>query len=229
MVDVLARLNPLAIAHLVFFIGFIPWVVLRRSGRARPPNPALRLHHYRYVCTQFALFALFSGVVARSLHIPLGGAPRHPLLDWTAAAALAALFYFSLAPYRRERIARRDPHALLLAPSPDRVGWWALVSLLAGVVEEFTYRGVASSILLWAGAPVWAAVLVVSAAFGLAHAGRGWVHVAVTFGIGALLHVLVLASGSLWPAMAAHAVYDFFAGLSFGRMAREEAWSPDAA
>jgi len=64
-------------------------------------------------------------------------------------------------------------------------------------------------------------VLAVSAAFALGHADRGWFHVAATFGIAALLHLLVLVSGSLWPAMAAHAVYDFFAGWSYGRMARE--------
>jgi len=33
--------------------------------------------------------------------------------------------------------------------------------------------------------------------------------------------VLVIATGSLLPAMAAHAVYDFLAGWSYGRLARE--------
>jgi hypothetical protein len=133
-----------------------------------------------------------------------------------------ALFYYALAPYRRLRVARRDPRAFMTAPGPGQLGWWALVSLSAGVAEELAYRGVASAILLYAGLP----------AVGRGPGRERRVRPSRTrtaagstsrqrSGIGALLHVLVLASHSLWPAMAAHAVYDFFAGMSYSRMVRE--------
>ena len=217
----MTRLAPLAVLHLAFFLVMIPALVLRRAGRVPAPDPAKRLQHYRAVCVSLAIFGLFSWLVAWRLGIPLWGAPRNPVLAWGGAAALIALFYYALAPYRRRRIARRDLRAFTTAPGPGELGGWALVSLFAGVAEELTYRGVASAILLYAGLPAWAVVLVVSTAFGLGHADRGAFHILATFGIGALLHVLVLASGSLWPAMAAHAVYDFFAGWSYGRMVRK--------
>jgi membrane protease YdiL (CAAX protease family) len=216
----LRPIGPLPLAHLALFLGFVPWASLRATKAARAPDPAKRLRHYWNVCAELAVFGALSWYVAWRIGLPLWGAPRHAPLAWIAAADLVALFYFGLAPYRRMRIARRDPRAFMTAPGPGQLPWWALVSLLAGVAEELTYRGVASAILLYAGLPAWAVVLVVSAAFGLAHANRGRIHVAATFSIGALLHLLVIASGSLWPAMAAHAVYDFLAGWSYGRMAR---------
>jgi len=217
----LRPIGPLPLLHVALVLVFIPWSTLRARRTAPAPDPSKRLKHYRDVCTMLVLFGLLSWLVAWRTGIPIARAPRQPLLTWAAAAALVALFYYALAPYRRLRVARRDPRAFMTAPGPGQLGWWALVSLSAGVAEELAYRGVASAILLYAGLPAWVVVLLVSAAFGLAHANRGWIHVAATFGIGGLLHVLVLASGSLWPAMAVHAVYDFLAGVSYGRMVRE--------
>lgn len=216
----MTRLAPLAVLHLAFFLVMVPALVLRRVGHAPAAAPANRTQHYRAVCVSLAMFGLFSWLVAWRIGIPLWRAPARPLPAWAGAAALVALFYYALAPYRRRRIASRDPRAFMTAPGPGELGGWAMVSLFAGVAEELTYRGVASAILLYAGLPAWAVVLVVSTAFGLGHADRGGFHIVATFAIGAFLHVLVLASGSLWPAMAAHAVYDFLAGWSYGRMAR---------
>ena len=219
----LRPIGPLPTLHVALVLVFIPWSTLRAARTAPAPDPSKRLQHYRNVCSMLVVFGLFSWLVAWRTGIRLASAPRQPLLAWAAAAILVALFYYALEPYRRLRVARRDPRAFMTAPDPGQLGWWALVSLSAGVAEELTYRGVASAILLYAGLPAWAVVLLVNAAFGLAHATRGWIHVAATFGIGALLHILVLWSGSLWPAMAAHAVYDFFAGMSYSRMVRETA------
>jgi len=217
----LRQVDPLALIFLTLLFVMIPVAGLRRARTAPAPNPGRRLRYYRLICVQLACFGLLSWCVAWKLRIPLGHLPRSPLLAWAGAGALVALFYYALEPYRRRRIARGDMRTFTMAPGEGQLGGWAMVSLCAGVAEELAYRGVASSILLYAGLPAWAVVLLVSAAFGLGHADRGWFHVAATFGIGALLHVLVITSGSLWPAMAAHAVYDFFAGWSYGRMARE--------
>jgi membrane protease YdiL (CAAX protease family) len=217
----LRQVDPLALIFLTFLFVLIPVAVLRRARTAPAPDPGRRLLYYGLICVQLACFGLLSWCVAARLRIPLWHLPRSPLLAWAGAGALVALFFYALAPYRRARIARGDMRAFTMAPGKDQLGAWALVSLSAGVAEELTYRGVASAILLYAGLPAWAVVLAVSAAFALGHADRGWFHVAATFGIAALLHLLVLVSGSLWPAMAAHAVYDFFAGWSYGRMARE--------
>lgn len=223
MMRLLDDLGPAAILFLVYFLVAIPLAVLRRRGAGPELDPTKRRQHYQRVIVQLALFGALSGLVAWRNRLALAGLPREPLWTWAAAAALVGLFFLATAPYRRLRVARGDRRALMTAPGPGDVPWWAAVSLAAGVAEELTYRGVASTLLLLAGMPAVTVVLVVSAAFGLAHALRGWAHVGVTFAIGALLHVLVLASGSLWPAMAVHAVYDFLAGLSYSRLVRRAA------
>jgi membrane protease YdiL (CAAX protease family) len=219
-------LAPVSVVYLAFVLVMLPWVAIRRVRSAPAPDPMKRVQRYRALCVQLAIFGLLAGLLAWRLGIPAWGAPRQPLLAWGGAVGLTALFYYGFAPYRRYRIRRRDPGAAMTAPGPGQLRWWALVSSLAGLAEELSYRGVASAILLHAGLPAWAVVLMVSAAFGLGHADRGPVHVAATFAIGALLHVLVLATGSLWPAMATHAVYDFLAGWSYGRLEQRAAANP---
>ncbi len=85
------------------------------------------------------------------------------------------------------------------------------VSLTAGVVEEIVFRG----FVLWyltAFMPVWAAILVSSIAFGLAHSYQGIQGIGRTAGAGAVLAVLFVVSGSIWLPIAVHALFDMIQG-----------------
>ena len=67
-----------------------------------------------------------------------------------------------------------------------------------------------------------AAVAICVVLFALGHANQPWrmvVIALVPMSVG--LHYLVLWSGSLYPAMATHFLYDFCAGFLFIRLARE--------
>ena len=100
--------------------------------------------------------------------------------------------------------------ALMPRTKPERL-LFALVSISAGCVEEFLYRG----FLTWYFTTLWgpvAALLASSAVFGLAHAYLGRAHVLRTAVVGLLLGLVVLASGSLWSAIAIHAAMDLVAG-----------------
>lgn len=104
--------------------------------------------------------------------------------------------------------------AELMIPMTDRErrGFW-LLSVSAGVCEEVIYRG----FLLWligAWAGLVAAVLISTAMFGFMHIYLGAAHVPRTAIIGLVLALIVVASGSLWPAIIVHTAID----LNFGEM-----------
>jgi membrane protease YdiL (CAAX protease family) len=85
----------------------------------------------------------------------------------------------------------------------------AVISILAGVGEEALFRGVLQGYVA-SSLGVIPALLIVSAVFGLVHPVT--VAYAVMAGmIGLYLGVLTVWSGTLVPAMLAHALYDFVA------------------
>jgi len=88
-----------------------------------------------------------------------------------------------------------------------------------GVYEEVFARGLllARCRLLFAGA--WLPVVASSLLFGLGHLYQGWLGVAQTSLIGLVLAVLTLRWGSLWPAIAAHALLDIFSVIVMREMA----------
>jgi membrane protease YdiL (CAAX protease family) len=93
---------------------------------------------------------------------------------------------------------------------------WVGVSAAAALGEELVFRGVTVTLLSQLFGNWLFAAVVTSIAFGLAHAVQGWVnsfHVAL---FGMAFHLLVLATGDLWMAMAVHFVYDVVTGFYLG-------------
>lgn len=100
----------------------------------------------------------------------------------------------------------------LLIPVTDRErrGFW-LLSVSAGICEEVIYRG----FLLWlitAWTGLIAAILLSTAIFGFMHIYIGVAQVPRTAVVGLVLALIVVASGSLWPAMIIHAAIDLSSG-----------------
>jgi hypothetical protein len=114
---------------------------------------------------------------------------------------------------RVKRIEMGSPHVEKLAPhSRSELGWWAAVSVSAGVCEEFIFRGY----LLWAFQPLfglWGAALFSIVVFAAAHAYQGANGILATGVVGALLTLVVLICGSLWAAIALHTLIDLGTGL----------------
>lgn len=85
----------------------------------------------------------------------------------------------------------------------------ALVAALAGLGEELLFRGVIQTAL--AGhLPLWVAVLVTAAIFGLAHFLTATYAVFAAI-VGAYLGSLFVVTGNLLAPILAHALYDFVA------------------
>ncbi|HSY48354.1 MAG TPA: CPBP family intramembrane glutamic endopeptidase [Thermoanaerobaculia bacterium] len=114
---------------------------------------------------------------------------------------------------RSKRIKLGNPHVERIAPhTRSELGWWMALSLTAGVCEELIFRGY----LIWAFQPMvglWGAAAVSVAVFAVAHAYQGVSGIFATGIVGGLLTLVVLMSGSLFPAMALHAIIDIGQGL----------------
>ena len=84
-------------------------------------------------------------------------------------------------------------------------GMILVAALLGPFAEEVLFRGVVYPGLRHALGP-WAAVPLSAALFGLGHRYAGWAAVGVTGAMGVAFALLTELSGSLWPAVLAHAL-----------------------
>jgi membrane protease YdiL (CAAX protease family) len=125
--------------------------------------------------------------------------------------ALGLLDFFPIAPLERVRQVAEDAIGQMF-PQP-RIWQLALVALAAGLGEELMFRGLLQAGLArWLTIPggVWLALAAASLVFGAFH----WLN--TTYAIlaalaGVYFGWLLIATGSLWPPIVAHALYDFAA------------------
>ncbi len=147
----------------------------------------------------------------------------------TAVLGLAALALLGVMAFRlrhasfeekqaqREKLGELEP----FLPQDDRdLRSFFALSVTAGVVEELLYRG----FVLWVLAqwmPLWAAVLLSSLAFGLAHSYQGVGGMLRTGLMGLLFAGLFVASGSIWLPMLFHALFDIVQGVQIRELFRD--------
>jgi uncharacterized protein len=207
------------------------WSWPRTMRAAASGVPGTRLRHYREVMIVEWAFTLGLlgcwAFLGRSwAQLRLSEAPAGRLaLGLVLAAAMLALQWLQ----RRKILAR--PELLeqvrgklanaeaLIARTPGELGRFKLLSLTAGICEEILYRGfVMWYVAAWCppGWPAWlqttVAVVGSSALFGFAHIYLGPAHVVKSALAGLLLALIVVGTGSLWPAMMIHAMVDWFSG-----------------
>lgn len=107
-----------------------------------------------------------------------------------------------------------------LAPqTPTENRLFDMVSITAGVCEEILYRGLLLATLV-SLVGTWPAVAITSLIFGLGHAYQGISGIVKTGLIGLVLALLTVSSGSLFIAIALHAVVDLTSGRIMGRALR---------
>ena len=119
--------------------------------------------------------------------------------------------------------------ANVLAPetSGERRGFW-LLSFTAGICEEILFRGFLMWLIAqWTG--LVAAVILSSILFGCAHIYLGTAYVPKVAIVGLLFALVVVASGSLWPAIVIHAAMDLSSGEISFRVARAASATVEAA
>ena len=133
------------------------------------------------------------------------------ILALTIHYARTALRIARIESGKRVKIANPDM-ARLSPRTQSEMAWWVALSLSAGFCEEFIFRGyliwVFQGVIGWWGAAAISVVL-----FAIAHAYQGAKGILATGVLGFLFTLVVLISGSLWPAMALHALIDIGEGL----------------
>ena len=140
------------------------------------------------------------------------------LVGWSLFGTLGILGLQIAFFFGRLRLGIRETsllHQLLPQTGSEKVVF-VFLSLAAGVGEELAFRGFAIPCLVLLSGSGWGGALISSLAFGCLHGYQGWLGVARTGAMGFLLAGVFILSGSLWPAILAHAILDLVSGLILG-------------
>lgn len=187
------------------------------AGQALERTPAYLGSAAAILFLGWVALLLGRGTVGASA-MGLDAVPARTLLLWAGVAfaggmALVGLFHLverllgvEEPPLLRQLLPRTGREKLLF------VG----VSLSAGVGEELAYRGYAIPLLAGLVGSEWTAAVLSSGVFGFLHAYQGQVGVVRTGLMGMLLAAVFVWTGSLWPAILAHAAIDLVGGLVIG-------------
>ncbi len=216
-----------------WLIFFVLGVILPWRGRARlrkllaVPHVGIMERLSLYVSTiasQWIIVALVAwrarahGLTAAELGLTIEGKAQILLTGIAGAATLATLQWLNL-----RRMGRLPPAARgLLQSLAERIFPQSRVEMLpyfalavtAGLCEEFLYRGFALAAIMRAGSPVWAAVVISSILFGLAHTYQGRGGFVSTMLLGALFGTARILYHSLVPVVLWHSAVDLVAGVA---------------
>ena len=212
----------LATALAAWLVGLQPFAGRRRYQRLKERlrvDPGARLRHYRRGITGewvmvglVAVIGLLAGRDAASIGLR---SPDDPGYAWFVVAEVAALLLVSTIVMRRpgllDALRRQARGFLALLPRTVEERWtFAALAATAGICEEVLFRGFGIAYVrwLWPDAGDLGVVVLTSMAFGFVHLYQGVRGVVLTGLVGAAFASLTLSTGSLYPAIAAHALVD---------------------
>ena len=210
----------LASIYFVALLGvFVPILCIRsyyrlKAGAKFPPKSAL--HKQTLIMHGFMLLLAF--FTWRTIGIGPYIFPR-PAIGWKdvalGLATLLAFLAFMYPQWKKSAITKREKTYRRMPSSSAELPMWFAISLSAGIVEEIVYRGVLLQIIWYWTGNWWIAVLLCSLAFALGHSIQGLKSILIIFVMSIIFHGLVRYTGSLYIAMAVHAIYDAIAGLAY--------------
>lgn len=200
---------------------FVSWQAFLRRSRVDPTRA--RLWIYRVLITE--MWALVAAVVSLWLYqrrswtllrldLPSGWRLWTSLVLIVAVTAYLAASIMKIVRLRRRGRVKIKSQTTIFAPhTTPELAWWSVVSVSAGWSEELIFRG----FLIWAFQPIvglWGAAALSVVVFGAAHAYQGATGVVATGVVGAILTLVVLIFGSLWPAIVLHMAIDLQQGIA---------------
>lgn len=221
------------LAILLFLTLVAPFLDLPFSRRLRRKATAEgRLAFYRFATVQLWLLAavcwrLRDGAGLRVSHAPgdLSWVFGAPWRTWLAAVPVGVFLVLVLMPgiacvlqpRRVPAYTRAAKRMHWLLPQGDHQRrWWVLVSVTAGVCEEWIFRGyVLHGLHAEMGFSLTMALVLSSALFGWNHLYQGWSAIGGSTLIGFALGLVALLTGGLLIPMGLHAVIDLQVLVSF--------------
>lgn len=222
------KINLVGWFHLVYFGIVVPLAAVLEARKFRRKPLPDRLKNFKGMAVTLISFGVISLVCAFFNWINLFPRAMPP---WPAVLAGLVMYLAAVAtmrPYWRAAVQKRARAVHLYMPTnATERGWWIIVAILAGVIEEITWRGVQTALAVNFFGSVWLGILFCVVSFAIAHAVQGWKSAAIisVFAVG--FHTLVWLSGSLYVAMAVHILYDVTAGISYGRLGKRLGYAPE--
>jgi membrane protease YdiL (CAAX protease family) len=190
-------------------LGVLSWRRLK-SGKPLPPKE----RRYRAMITLQVLLLVITSLAAKQNNVNLFAPAWPPAWTWLAAAGyLLFIAMRARVGWRRLPEERKQRARLTLPENPAQMGYWIPISLLAGVTEEYAYRGVAYSVLSQITGSPGISLVVCVLSFGIAHMMQGW---RATLGIvllAILFHITVFLTEGLYLVIAFHVAYDLVIGI----------------
>lgn len=144
--------------------------------------------------------------------------PSGPTLLWAGGLTVAALVLLALFAGLGRILDRQESPVLraLIPRSPAEKASFVGLSMAAGLGEELAYRSWAIPALVAVMGSPWGAAALSSVVFGFVHAYQGILGVSRAALLGFVLAASLLVTGSVIPAILAHAAIDVIAGLFLG-------------
>lgn len=195
-----------------------------KSTRAKLATnaPGVRVKHYTQTILWLWAIAIPILVVwavsgrdwaALGFQIPTSA---HVAYGWGLAALVAGFFIYQNAMVAssdaakaqlQEAMAERKIISDFMPQADEERALFNLVSVTAGITEEIIFRGY----LIWVFSlfvPIWLAGLAALVVFTFLHLYQGAKQLPTVFAMGALLTLIFILSGSIWPAIAVHILVD---------------------
>jgi hypothetical protein len=211
--------NALGLMLLAFAGVFLPILIIKSALRlGTGPLPISRSRFYKQtIIFQLLLAALaaWTAYTHGTLAMPL---PQWPLLAWSAAAVMYVVTVLTLKLRwpSRSAASKQRLYDILPHDSGEMVPY-VFVCIVAGVAEEFIYRGVMTELAQRLIGIEIVTIAAISISFAASHAMQGFRSMIAVFGIALIFHALVLLSQSLIPVMVFHFAYDLTAGMLIPR------------
>lgn len=204
-------------AFTTFLLGPLPALLLLQARLVdRIPEESEREAIYVSSAASVWILATFSMIAARfsdfsRADLRLVELPTGTFLLAAGLTTLAGLAVMALGKLVRVPESALVDYLIPRTPS-ERIAFTGL-SISAGIAEELVFRSFLIAALASASGSMTVAVTISIGAFAVSHAYQGYLGVLRVALLGAILTAPFLLTGSVYPAMMAHAALDILAGL----------------
>ena len=209
------KLDTITIPFLLWVLVLMPVLGVLSWLKVKSGKPlAAKERRYRAMIALQVLLLVMTALAAKQNDLSLFGAVWPPAWSWVAAAGYLLFIAARVRIGWRRLPEERKQRARLTLPENRReMGYWIPISLLAGVTEEYAYRGVAYIVLSQITGSAAIALVVCVFAFGVAHMMQGWRGATGAATLAILFHCTVLLTQTLYLVVAFHAAYDLVIGI----------------
>src|SRR5713226_1596906 len=213
-----------AIPFLLWLLVLLPAMSIVGFYRQKKAKIAIQKKKRYLAVIAFQLILLiitFEAASADRIHL-FHSTPPSRTACLVGLVILVTLVFSAQLSWKRLTEERKEQMRMLLPEVPSDLWYWTVISLFAGIGEECAYRGVAYTLLYWIFDSAVVGLIISIVAFALMHSHQGWYGAVWAGALGWIFQLMVFATGTLYLAIAVHAMYDVLIGVMFLRLLNNE-------